>query len=145
MRFKNGEKSNTLSQLLRQSRKASCECLLSITHRKKTRFTKETRCQEICCVVLGRETSEGPNAIEAKFLPDKRRADRRRERDALRQHEFERQQLPAPELVVGMKMSAVREDQRRGILDEAAHELNTQERKPYEYRTKIWHINTGKI
>ena len=50
---------------------------------------------------------------QGKFLPDKRRADRRRERDALRQHEFERQQLPALELVVGMKMSAVREDQRR--------------------------------
>ena len=69
---------------------------------------------------------------QGKFLRHTRRADRRRERDALRQYEFERQQLPAQELVVGMKMSAVLEDQRRGLLDEASHELNTQERKPYE-------------
>ena len=50
-------------------------------------------------------------SLQSKLFRDKRRADRRRERGAFRQHELQRHQPPAQELGVEMKMSAVLEEQ----------------------------------
>ena len=122
------------SQLLQQNRKASCECLHSgilLLITKRLVSPRKPVAKEICAWSWEeKQVGERLQSQQRKFFREKRRADRRRERHALRQHELQRQQLPAQELAVEMKMSAVLEERRRGMLDEAAYELGMN---------KIWH------